>query len=85
MKLIQSLIGFSFLCLTYGTASATMMTCGSHLIDEGQEVGQSREAIIKKCGAPQEQSTFNLIYKKGPTTYRLHFNAADQLESITEE
>jgi len=84
MKLIQLLI-IALLCFTFGTASATSMMCGSHLIDEGQRDGQSREEIIKKCGPPKAHSEYNMIYKKGPDTYRLHFNAADELESITEE
>ena len=48
-------------------------------------MGQSREEIINKCGPPQSHSEYNMIYRKGQDTYRLHFNAADELESITQE
>ena len=74
-----------FLLFTFGTASATSMTCGTHLIEEGQIVGQTKEEVIKQCGAPLQQYGNDMTYKKGSVIYRLHFNDADELESIMEE
>ena len=73
------------LLFAYGTASATSMTCGTHLIEEGQIVGQTKEQVIKQCGAPLQQYGNDMTYKKGSVIYRLHFNDADELESIKEE
>ena len=74
-----------FLLFVYGTASATSMTCGTHLIEEGQIVGQTKEEVIKQCGAPLQQYGNDMTYKKGSVIYRLHFNDSDELESIVEE
>jgi hypothetical protein len=67
------------------TAIAGTMPCGSHLIQDDQIHGQSREEIEEKCGAPESSQGDNLYYKKGNVMYRLHFNDGDVLESITEE
>jgi len=74
-----------FLLFVYHAASATSMTCGTHLIEEGQIVGQTKEEVIKQCGAPLQQYGNDMTYKKGSVIYRLHFNDSDELESIVEE
>lgn len=66
-------------------ASADSMMCGTHMIQDDQIPGQSRSEVENKCGTPQSVSGNTLFYVDGNVTYRLDFNDADELESITAE
>jgi hypothetical protein len=67
-----------------GGASAGVILCGTHEIQDDQIPGQTRAEVEKKCGAPEAISGDNLFYNKDGRTYRLHFNDSDELESIEE-
>ncbi len=85
MKMLQALMGFSILSSGLGTASAAMMPCDGQEIRDGQVPGQTRAEIEEQCGAPESSSEDNLYYRKDGVSYRLHFNANGELESITEQ
>ena len=84
MNKYLSLILVPLFVLASQLASAGSMTCGTDMIEDDQRIGQSREEIEEKCGAPESSSGDEVFYKKGNVSYRLHFNDGDKLESITE-
>ena len=85
MKKYLSLIFVPLFVLVSQVASAGSMRCGTDLIEDGQIPGQPRTEVEGKCGPPDSASGDNMYYKKGNTTYRLHFNGSGELESIEEE
>ena len=85
MKVMQTFTGLLILCFGLNVASAGSIRCGTHLIDDGESSGQSRAEVKKKCGTPDSSSGDSLHYKIMNVTYKLHFNASDELTSITEE
>ena len=83
MKSVKKFTILSVLLLSSTMASAGSMNCGTHIIEDGQLQGQSREAIREKCGAPLREVSAEVIYKKNGVTYKLHFNGNNELETIT--
>jgi hypothetical protein len=82
VKKITTLLGLLF---SFTSVSAGTMTCGTHVIDDGQPQGQPRAEIKKKCGTPKSGTYGDLYYEKNGVTYQLHFNGNDELDTITEE
>jgi hypothetical protein len=85
MKNQLSLMVLPLFVLASPLATAGSMTCGTHMIQDDQIPGQSREEIEEKCGVPESSHGNNIYYKKGNVTYRLHFNDGNELETIAEE
>jgi len=75
----------SLLVMVSQQSPAGSIACGSYMIEDGQINGQSREEVEEKCGVPDSSSGNDYFYKQENVTYRLHFNDADELESITEQ
>ena len=85
MKKYLFLLPVPFCLLASQAASADSMMCGTHMIQDDQNPGLSRSEVEAKCGTPQNVSGDTLFYVNGNVTYRLDFNDADELESITAE
>jgi len=85
MKKYLSPMLVSLFVLASQQSSAGSIACGSYMIEDGQINAQSREEVEEKCGVPDSSSGNDYYYKQENVTYRLHFNDADELESITEE
>jgi hypothetical protein len=81
---VKKIIVFIVLIFGNAIASAGTMSCGTHIIEDSEQQGQSREEIIKKCGAPKKNVYGELFYEKNGVTYQLRFNGNDELETITE-
>jgi hypothetical protein len=89
MKLVKTVVVKKitfFIVLFFSSAmvSASNMNCGTHIIEDSEQQGQSREEIIEKCGSPQKEVYGELFYEKNGVTYQLRFNGNDELETITE-
>jgi hypothetical protein len=77
-----SALVISFLCLSRPVA-AGYLTCGTHVIQDGQHNGPGKYEISKKCGRPTEQFGNTWVYDfPGQTKKILRFNDAGQLISI---
>lgn len=85
MKKYLTLVVVPLFVLASQMAAAEAMSCGTHMIEDGQSPGQSRSDVEKQCGAPERSSGNNLYYRIDDATYRLHFNDGDELESISVE
>jgi hypothetical protein len=83
MKKYLFLLAVPFCLLASQAASADSMMCGTHMIQDDQIPGQSRSEVEAKCGTPVSVSGDTMYYVDGNVTYRLDFNDADELESIT--
>jgi len=84
MNKYLSLILVPVFVLASQLASAGSMTCGTYMIQDEQNPGQTRAEVEEKCGPPESSSGDEMYYKKDNVRYRLHFNDGNELESITE-
>ena len=72
--------GFLFLA---GQVTAGYLTCGTHVIDDGQREGPGKYEVSKKCGRPTEQFGNTWVYDRpGQSKKILRFNDSGQLISI---
>jgi len=85
MKKYLSLIAVPLFLLASQSSPAGSIICGTYMIQDDQINGQTRSEVEEKCGTPDSSSGDDLFYKQENVMYRLHFNDADELESITEE
>lgn len=77
-----STVVFGFLFLA-GPVSAGYMSCGTHIIQDGQRKGPGKYEVSKKCGRPTEQFGNTWVYDfPGQTKKILRFNDSGQLMSI---
>ena len=75
-----------FLLVSWFPAMADDMECGTYVITDDDESGQSMSEVKDKCGEPNELKGDDWYYKKEDgTTYRLHFNDSGELESISQK
>ena len=74
-----------FLLASWFPAMADGMECGTHLITDDEESGQTMSEIKEQCGAPDSVTGDDWYYKKEDgATYQLHFDASGELDSITQ-
>ena len=85
MKHYLSMMLVSLFVLVSQQSSAGTIMCGSYAIQDDQINAQTRADVEEKCGVPDRSSGNNDYYRQENVTYRLHFNDAGELESITEE
>lgn len=78
------LAGFPGLLLA-GAVQATSMNCGTAVISDDQPDGQFKQQILEQCGEPTSKDGDDWLYDRsdvGDGTYILHFDDAEQLDSI---
>jgi hypothetical protein len=77
-----STVVFAILLLA-GPVSAGYMSCGTHIIQDGQRKGPGKYEVSKKCGRPTQQFGNTWVYDfPGQTKKILRFNDSGQLMSI---
>ena len=72
--------GFLFMA---GQAAAGYLSCGAHIIEDGQREGPGKYEVAKKCGRPTEQFGNTWVYDRpGQSKKILRFNDSGQLISV---
>ena len=86
MRLTLSVMfGTTLLLGSIAPSIADDMYCGDQIISGGQINGMSKGQVIELCGKPDWEDYGDLFYKKDQSTYHLHFNGDDVLDSVSEE
>ena len=68
-----------------GTAAAGSITCGQHVIKDGQRQAPDRDEILAKCGEPTQKESNRWYYERpGAKTKILVFGPQGALNKITD-
>jgi len=68
-----------------GAATAGTITCGQHVIKDGQREAPDRDEILAKCGEPTRKESNQWYYERqGEKTKILVFGPQGKLNKITD-
>lgn len=68
-----------------GFATAGSITCGQHLIKDGQRLAPDRDEILAKCGEPTQKESNRWHYERpGAKNKILVFGPQGKLNKITD-
>ena len=75
-----------FLLASWFPALADDMKCGTHLITEDEESGQTMSEVKEKCGEPTEVNGNIWYYEQDDgAKYQLTFDANGEVDSISQQ
>ena len=73
----------TLLVLALQPASAGLIRCGQHTIQDGGRHGGGMYEVLQKCGEPKERFGSTWVYVKGGVRTVIRFNDSGRISAIS--